>query len=94
MKLSPAPIRTQLLQSMTRLSHSWESWFSQIYRMFNESIELQKPIVLASYTVATVPDATAYTGGLIYVTNESGGAVVAFSNGTNWLRVTDRTIIS
>jgi hypothetical protein len=94
MKLSPAPIRTVLLQNMTRMSHSWESWFNQIYRMFNESIELQKPIVLARYTVATVPDATVYTGGTIYVSNESGGAVMAFSDGTNWRRVTDRQIIT
>lgn len=48
---------------------------------------------LPSYTVAGLPAATT-AGRMIYVSNESGGAVLAFSDGTNWRRVTDRTIIS
>ena len=52
------------------------------------------PLVLATYTVATVPTASSYTQGLIYVSDETGGAVPAFSDGTNWRRVTDRAIIS
>lgn len=52
-------------------------------------------IKTASYTVGTVPSAsTAGAGGMIHVSNEAGGAVLAFSDGTNWRRVTDRTIIS
>ena len=49
---------------------------------------------LPSYTVTTLPDATRYVGGIIYVSNETGGATVAFSDGTNWRRVQDRTIVS
>lgn len=50
---------------------------------------------LPSYTVGTVPSAaTAGAGAEIYVSNETGGAVTAFSDGTNWRRVTDRTVIS
>jgi hypothetical protein len=52
------------------------------------------PFTLPSYTVAGVPSAATYTAGLIYVSNESGGATLAFSNGVNWLRVQDRVIIS
>lgn len=48
---------------------------------------------LPSYTVATLPSATP-AGRLIYVTDESGGAVPAFSDATNWRRVTDRAIVS
>jgi len=49
----------------------------------------------ASYTVATVPSAAAAgSGGVVHVSNEAGGAVLAFSDGTNWRRVTDRAIIS
>lgn len=51
-------------------------------------------VVLPSYTVAGAPTASSYTGGLIYVSNEAGGATVAFSDGTNWRRVQDRTVIS
>lgn len=55
--------------------------------------QLYGPLGLASYTVGTVPAAT-LAAGLIYVSNESGGAVPAFSDGANWRRVTDRAVIS
>jgi len=51
------------------------------------------PVGLKSYTVAGVPSA-ATAGQMIYVSNESGGAVPAFADGTNWRRVTDRAIVS
>lgn len=50
-------------------------------------------INLKSYTVATVPSA-ATAGGFIYVSDETGGAIPAFSDGTNWRRVSDRAIVS
>ena len=49
--------------------------------------------VLPSYTTSTLPSA-AVAGAMIYVTNEAGGAVPAFSDGTNWRRVTDRAIVT
>jgi hypothetical protein len=49
--------------------------------------------VLPSYTVSTLPSA-AIAGAMIYVTNETGGAVPAFADGTNWRRVTDRAIVT
>ena len=49
---------------------------------------------LPSYTVAGVPSASDWVRRLIYVSDETGGAVPAFSDGTNWRRVTDRAIIS
>lgn len=52
------------------------------------------PPVLPTYTVATLPSAATYARGLIYVSDETGGAVPAFSDGTNWRRVTDRNIVS
>lgn len=48
--------------------------------------------VVPSYTVGSLP--TAVAGGVIYVSNETGGAVLAFSDGTNWRRSTDRAIVS
>jgi hypothetical protein len=52
------------------------------------------PSVLAPFAVSTAPAAASWTGGMIYVTDEAGGAIPAFSDGTNWRRVSDRTIIS
>lgn len=48
---------------------------------------------LRSFTVATLPSATP-AGRQIYVSDESGGPVPAFADGTNWRRVTDRAIVS
>lgn len=48
-----------------------------------------------SYTVASLPAAaTAGAGAIAFVSNESGGAVLAFSDGSAWRRVTDRAIVS
>lgn len=50
---------------------------------------------LPSYAVADVPDAgDSGAGAMIYITDETGGAVPAFSDGTDWRRVTDRAIVS
>jgi hypothetical protein len=46
-----------------------------------------------AYTVGTLPSA-ALAGQVAYVSDESGGAVLAFTDGANWRRVTDRAIVS
>lgn len=56
-------------------------------------LELTNQVSLKSYTVSTLPVATT-AGGLIFVADESGGAVTAFSDGANWRRTTDRAIVS
>jgi Protein of unknown function (DUF2793) len=43
---------------------------------------------------ALPPPATAGGGALLYVPDESGGAVLAFSDGAAWRRVTDRATVS
>jgi hypothetical protein len=51
--------------------------------------------VLPSFTVAELADVSTFPAGqMVFVTNESGGSVPAFSDGTNWRRVTDRQIVS
>ena len=51
------------------------------------------PVGLASFTVGTLPSA-AVAARTIYVSDETGGAVLAFSDGTDWRRSTDRAIVS
>lgn len=48
--------------------------------------------VLPEYTVSTLP--TGQIGGMIFVSDESGGSVPAFFDGSDWRRVTDRAIVS
>lgn len=67
----------------------WYSWLTR----FVESLGGTIGLLTASYTVAALPSATP-AGRVIYVSDESGGAVLAFSDGTNWRRVTDRAIVS
>ena len=64
------------------------------YLPLDGSQAMNSPITLASFAVADVPAAASYTAAQIYVSNEIGGAIPAFSDGTNWRRVTDRAIIS
>lgn len=52
------------------------------------------PVPLKAYTVAGLPAAVGYAGRMVYVSNESGGPVPAYSDGTNWRRVTDRAVVS
>jgi hypothetical protein len=52
------------------------------------------PVVLASFFKADLPDAARWAGSWIYVSDDIGGAVPAFSDGAAWRRATDRAIIS
>lgn len=68
---------------------------------FNEALALavvralsRLPVLLPSYLKTALPVAADNTGAMIYVTNEVGGAVPAFSDGANWRRVTDRAIVA
>jgi hypothetical protein len=54
----------------------------------------QTTVQLESYTVATLPSAADNARVMVYVSNETGGATMAFSDGTNWRRVQDRAIVS
>ena len=75
-------------------NYQWRTW---IYKLFKRTAS--GPTIIQGYTVATVPDATVWSdasaySALIYVSDETGGATLAFSDGTNWRRVQDRTIIA
>ena len=50
-------------------------------------------LIVPTYTVTTLPPANPQAQ-IIFVSNESGGAVLAFSDGTNWRRCTDRAIVT
>jgi len=52
-------------------------------------------LLLPSYTVSQLGSLSASPAGqFVYCSNESGGSIPAFSDGTNWRRVTDRAIVS
>lgn len=49
---------------------------------------------LLMYTVATLPPASSNRAKQRYCTNMAGGEGPVFSNGTNWLRVSDNTVVT
>ncbi len=71
---------------------------------FNEALRIDRatsrtnfggPARLVNFAVSSLPSPSAAgAGSLVFVSDESGGAVVAFSDGANWRRVTDRAIVS
>lgn len=54
---------------------------------------LSTAVQLVDYPAEILPSASP-AGRLIFVSDETGGPVPAFSDGTNWRRVTDRAIVS
>ncbi len=76
----------------------WKQWLHFLY----ERIGGNSPFKIKGYTVSTLPDASMWANntsekefsGVVYVTDETGGATLAFSDGTNWRRVQDRAIVS
>jgi hypothetical protein len=58
-------------------------------------LHVNGPARVGASTKASLPSAAATgSGSILFVTDESGGAVLAFSDGANWRRVTDRAIVS
>jgi hypothetical protein len=58
-------------------------------------IHADGPIRVGQYAKAALPSAsTSGAGAIAYVSDEAGGAVLAFSDGTSWRRVTDRAVVS
>ena len=59
-----------------------------------KQVNIDGTLPLNLYTVAGLPSASTNQGAIIFVLDETGGAVPAFSDGTDWRRVTDRAIVS
>ena len=88
LSLTPPPTRVEEFNSV------WRKWINSLFERVNEG-----PFLIRGYTVADAPDAAEWSDGidysaLVYISDETGGATLAFSDGTDWRRVQDRTIIS
>lgn len=57
-------------------------------------LDVAGPVRVQSYAVSGLPAAGAGAGQIIFVSDESGGATLAFSDGANWRRVQDRAVVS
>lgn len=52
------------------------------------------PVVLAQYSKTDLPDPARWAGAWIYVHDATGGAVPAFSDGSDWRRSDSSAVIS
>ena len=64
---------------------------NEMYLRLDENFS---PIPMPAYAVAELPSASEYPNTLVYVSNETGGATLAISDGTNWRRMQDRVVVS
>lgn len=79
----------------------WSTWAKEMIRFLqpwigrieSEKFSQGQILRVARFAVANLPDAS-IPARVIYVSDETGGAVLAFSDGTNWRRVTDRAVVS
>lgn len=92
-ELVSVPEHGETLIQDGRASPSLQLFFDELQLLLNGQL-LGPALQLSIHTVAGVPDATSFTGAMIFVSDETGGSVPAFSDGVNWRRVTDRAVIS
>jgi len=90
MEFKPPPIQEPPIHGYGRFPQTWLRWFGLIFSF----LDGQEPIKLHTVTVATVPLASENASTMIYILDEVGGAIPAFSDGTNWRRVSDRAVVS
>jgi len=58
-------------------------------------LQIDGAVRVKSYAKAALPTAAGQgAGAILYVSDEVGGAVLAFSDGASWRRVTDRAVVS
>lgn len=72
----------------------WASALVSVVQKLTSRLALDVSLgTMRAYSVADLPDPSAQSR-LIYVTDEAGGAVPAFSDGVSWRRCTDRAVVS
>jgi hypothetical protein len=58
-------------------------------------LHVDGPVRVGSSTVSALPNAaTTGAGAILFVSNETGGPTLAFSDGTAWRRVQDRVVVT
>lgn len=93
-KLTLSPPQTNNMDYNTR---GWFDWFSNLFNRIGEG-----PFLIQGYSVANLPAVSDWGNigsadpfsALIFIRDETGGATLAFSDGTDWRRVQDRAIVA
>ncbi len=91
-KISSKPDWGTTLTEDGKPTVSFQFFIDELEERLNNNL-LGDQVTLTSYTVATLPPVTEFPG-MIFVSDEVGGAVPAFSDGLVWRRFTDRAVVS
>ena len=86
---APSPDQI-VLQPVGFLAQVWMRWVLDVSSVLGG----RQPLALVPYTVMTLPDAARWKRHMVVVTDETGGEVLAISDGTVWRRQTDRAVVS
>ena len=72
------------------------AWAHELARRVDSEIneQVNQPAFLPVFSKVDLPHSSRHRYRLIYVNDESGGGVPAFSDGTDWRRCTDRAVVS
>lgn len=92
-KLVNKPEHGEIITEAGKASSSMQLFLDELVLTINGQL-LGDALLLQSHPVAHLPSAGSWTGGMIYVSDATGGAVPAFSDGSNWLSVIDRSVIA
>lgn len=68
-------------------------WFQPFRQALEWVLQRFAPLPV-SYTVAALPVAADHALTIVHVSDEAGGPTLAYSDGSDWLRVTDNAIVS
>jgi len=72
----------------------WKAFALKLVTILEQVLtEPRGAVPVPAYGKTRLPKAS-NPGDTIYVVDETGGAVLAFADGTNWRRVTDRAIVA
>jgi hypothetical protein len=87
------PADKKPLEADGRFKLEWAAFFVNLLAAVN-AVSQNALVAPKSVTVATLPDVADNVGRMVYVSDAAGGGIPAFSDGTTWLRVDTRAIIS
>ena len=87
--LGKPQFRSPIANNKGLVGQSWVGWFEKLQSFFST-----EPMPLPAFTVATLPTAANFTGYIVFVSDESGGAQPAWSDGANWKRFSDGATVS
>ena len=94
-KIVTQPEQADAIVDGVTASRVFQNFIDDLVQKLNQSI-FGTQVDMTSYPVATLPDVDPNRPGIIFVSDESGGTVMAYSDPVAgvWRRCTDRAVVT